>query len=93
MSERKRQKLVMGLTRVGSGQPSLVWAWKISPKNPKNFKFLFALGQKKSHWVGSKSTRVKGGSVSYLLQVKSHGTSLDRIDCLIHIVATKIIKN
>jgi len=41
----KLQIIVMGrgqifLTRVGSGQPSLVWVWKIHPRNPKNFKFL-----------------------------------------------------
>jgi len=34
---------------------------KISPKNP-NF---FCLCQKKSHWVGSKSIRVKNGSASF----------------------------
>jgi len=50
------------LTRVGSGQPSIVgvWVWKISPKNVKFFNF-FTSGQKKLLWVGSKSTQVKGG--------------------------------
>jgi len=43
----------------GSGQPSLVWAWhlKISLYNPK-FSIFSPLVQKKSHQVGSKSTRV-----------------------------------
>jgi len=53
-----------------SGQPFLVWVWKISPKYVKLFNF-FPWGQKKSHRVGSKSTRVKGGVASYLLWVKS----------------------
>jgi len=51
------------LIRVGSGQPSMVWVWKISPKNGKYFNFFLR--------VGSKSTWVEGGSASYLLQVKS----------------------
>jgi len=54
----------------GSGQPSLVWVWKISHKNPKFFT-IFPFGSKKSPWVGSNSTRVIDGSASYLLQVKS----------------------
>jgi len=32
---------------LGSGQPSLVWVWKISPKNPKK-KIFFALQVKKN---------------------------------------------
>jgi len=59
------QFLLLGLGRVIFGL-----GWKISPKNPKFFN-LFLLGQKKSLQVGSKSTLVKDGSVSYLLQVKS----------------------
>jgi len=57
---------------VGSGQPYKVWVWiwKISPRNVKFFIF-FTFGSKKFHWVGWKSTRIKGGLVSYLLQVKS----------------------
>jgi len=57
---------------VGSGQPSLIWVWiwKISPKNIKFFNFL-PIGSKKCHWVRLKSTRVRAGSASYLLQVKS----------------------
>jgi len=57
------------VARVGSGQPFIVWVWiwKISPKNVK----FFPSGRKKSLRVGSKSTRVKGGSASYLLRVKS----------------------
>jgi len=60
------------LTRVGSGQPFMVWVRirKISPKNVKFFNF-FTFGSKKSLWVGSESTQVKAGSASYLLQVKS----------------------
>jgi len=54
----------------GSVQSSLVWVWKIPPKNPKNFNF-FLFGSKKSLWVWSKSARIKDGSASYLLQVKS----------------------
>jgi len=55
----------------GSGQPFMIWVWiwKISLKT-SNFS-IFSLRIKKSHWVGSKSTWVKGRSVSYLLQVKS----------------------
>jgi len=54
------------LTRVGSGQPFMVWVWiwKISLKNIKS-------GQKKSLRVRSKSTRVEGGLAFYLLRVKS----------------------
>jgi len=48
----------------------LVLVWKIPPKNPKFFNF-FPLDQKKSHQVGSKSTRGKYGLASYLLRVKS----------------------
>jgi len=48
------------------GKSSLVWVWKISPKNPKFFKF-FPSDQKKCHWVNW----VKEGSASYLLWVKS----------------------
>jgi len=60
------------LTRVASVQPFMVWVWiwKISPKNFKFFNF-FPSGQKKSLWVGSESTRVKGGLASYLLRVKT----------------------
>jgi len=39
------------------GQPSMVWVWKIFPKNPK-FSIFFPSGQKKSLWVWSKSTWV-----------------------------------
>jgi len=55
----------------GSGLPSMVWVWvwKISPKNVKFFIF-FPSGSKKISLAGSKSTRVKGGSASYLLRVK-----------------------
>jgi len=60
------------VARVGSGQPFMVWVrnWKISAKNVKFFNF-FPSGQKKLLRVGSKSTRVKAGSASYLLRVKS----------------------
>jgi len=50
------------LTQVRS--PSLVWVWIW-----KIFQF-FSLCVKKIKGVGSKSTRVKDGSASYLLQVK-----------------------
>jgi len=52
------------LTRVGLDQPFIVWVWiwKISPKNVKFFNFFL---------FGSESTRVEGGSASYLLRVKS----------------------
>jgi len=60
--------------RVGSDQPLMVWVWirKISPKNIKFFNF-FPFGKKNLFRVGfgSKSTWVKGGSVSHLLWVKS----------------------
>jgi len=54
--------LWLGLSRVrsaiyGSGLESVPWK--------------FPFGSKKSLWVVSKSTRVKGGSASYLLRVKS----------------------
>jgi len=38
----------------------MVWVWKISPKNVKNFNF-FPFGSKKSLWIRSKSTRSKAG--------------------------------
>jgi len=52
-------KLVMGLgenflTQVRPDQPSLVWVWKISPKNPKFFNLF---------------PRVKAGRVSLLFTV------------------------
>jgi len=60
------------LTRVGLGQPVMVWdwIWNFSPKNVKFFNF-FPFGSKKSFRVGSESTLVKGGLASYLLQIKS----------------------
>jgi len=58
------------VNRVGSDQPSMVWVWKIFPKNDKFFNF-FLFRSKKSLWVGSKSTRFEGGSTYYLLRVKS----------------------
>jgi len=45
---------------LGLGQPSMVWVWKISPRNVKCFNF-FHFRSKKSLPAGSKSTRVKGG--------------------------------
>jgi len=36
--------------RVGSGQPSIVWVWKISPKNVKFFNF-FGVKKMSSGWV------------------------------------------
>jgi len=58
------------VAQVGSGQPSMVLVWKISPENVKFFNN-FPLGSKISLRAGSKSTRVKDGSAAYLLQVKS----------------------
>jgi len=57
---------------VGLGQTYMVWVWiwKMSPKNVK-FSIFFPSGQKISLRIGSESTRVEGGSASYLLQVKS----------------------
>jgi len=52
---------------LGLDQPSLVWVWKIFPKNPKFFNFVL-FGSKKYHRVGAKSFWVKA---SYLLWVKS----------------------
>jgi len=52
---------------VGSDHPSMVWVRKIFPKIVKFFNF-FTFGSKK---ISSKSTRVKGGSASYLLWIKS----------------------
>jgi len=50
----------------------MVWVkiWKICPKM-SNFSIFCPSGQKKSLAVGSESTRVRGGSASYLLRVKS----------------------
>jgi len=53
-----------------SGEPSLVWVWKLSPKNPKIFHFL-PFGSKKFPWIGSKSTQVKAGLAPYFPWVKS----------------------
>jgi len=62
------------VARVGSGQVSHLWfgfrIWKISPKNVKFFNF-FPFGSKKLLRVGLESTRIKAGSASYLLRVKS----------------------
>jgi len=62
------------LTWVGSGRVSHLWFEfefeKFPPKNVKFFTF-FPFGLKKFLRVGSKSTRVKGGSASYLRRVKS----------------------
>jgi len=61
------------LTRVGSGQPLMVWdrIWKISPIKMPNFSIFFPSGLKKLLWVGSERTRVRAGSAFYLLRVKS----------------------
>jgi len=66
------------LTRVGSGQFFVARVSHLGFRNDfgkfslkmSNFLIFFPSGQKKSLWVGSKSTWVKGGSVSYLLRVK-----------------------
>jgi len=70
------------LTRVGSvfcgsGRvESAIFLWLAFefgkfPLKMTNFSILFPSDQKKSLWVGSESTRVEGGSASYLLRVKS----------------------
>jgi len=67
------------LTRVGSifcgsGRVSHLWfglEFGKFPLNMSNFSIFYPLGQKKSLQVGSESTRVKAGSASYLLRVKS----------------------
>jgi len=60
--------------RVGSGWVSYLWfgleLGKFQLKT-SNFSIFFPSGQKKLLRVGSKSTRVKAGSASYLLRVKS----------------------
>jgi len=62
------------VARVGSGQVRLLWFgfefWKF-PLKMSNFSIFFPSGQKKMLPVGSESTRVKAGSASYLLRVKS----------------------
>jgi len=103
--------IVMGpgqkfLTWVGSNfcflgwaglQPSLVWDWKFSPKNP-NFFWFFALRVKKisSGWI--KKYPGETGSASYLLQVKSmlgsvQGPSLDLYENLYYQNWLKLILN
>jgi len=73
IQEKRRSVVVIGpgrffLTQIGSGQPSMVWAWiwKIFPKNI-NFFIFFPSGQKISSGSGQKVP----GSTSYLLRVKS----------------------
>jgi len=55
-----------------SGQPFMAWVefGKFSLKT-SNFQFFSLRVKKKLLWVGSESTRVKAGSASYLLRVKS----------------------
>jgi len=56
----------------GSGQVSHLWfGFGKFPLKMSIFSIFFPSDQKKSLQVGSKSTWVKGGSASYLLQVKS----------------------
>jgi len=62
--------LLLGSGRVGSAIFGLGMDLKISPKNVKFFNIL-PFGSKKCHRVGSKITRVRAGSASYLPQVKS----------------------
>jgi len=45
---------------LGWGQPSLVWVWKVSPRNPKFFHF-FLLGKKNFFWTGKKVPWSKTG--------------------------------
>jgi len=58
----------------GSGRVShlrFVFEFGKFPLKTSIFSIFFTSDQKKSFRIGSKSTRVKGGSASYLLQVKS----------------------
>jgi len=47
---------------LGSGEPSLVWVWKISPKNTK-FSFFSPLGQKNLFRSGQKYAQAGSGKV------------------------------
>jgi len=62
------------VTRVGSGRVSHLWFGLEFGKFPlkmSNFSIFSPSGQKKLLQVGSERTRVKAGSASYLLRVKS----------------------
>jgi len=62
------------VARVGSGRVSHLWFGLEFGKFPlkmSNFSIFYPSGQKKLLRVGSESTRVKAGSASYLLRVKS----------------------
>jgi len=67
------------VAQVGSDKPSLVWVWKISPKNPKFFNFCPS-GQKEYHQVGSKSTWVKGTCLLWAKSMLRLGSSLLWLD-------------
>jgi len=84
----------VGLGQVGSGRVSHLWfgfEFGKFPLKMSNFSIFLPFGSKKSLQVGSESTRVGGGSASYLLWVKSklrsgQGPSLPDTDgthCLI----------
>jgi len=63
-----------GSNNFDPGQVSHLWfgfGFGKFPLKISNFSIFFPSGQKKSLWVGPKSTQVKDGSTSYLLQVKS----------------------
>jgi len=55
---------------LGSDMVSHLWFGFEFGKFPLKMLNFFSSGQKKSLRVGSKSTRVKGGSASYFLRVK-----------------------
>jgi len=62
------------VARVRSGRVSHLWfgiEFRKFPLKASNFSIFYPSGQKKSLQVGSESTRVKAGSASYLLRVKS----------------------
>jgi len=62
------------VARVGLGRVSHLWfglEFGKFPLKTSNFSIFFPWGQKKLPRVGSESTRVKAGSASYLLRVKS----------------------
>jgi len=72
------------VARVGSAIYGLGLNFENFPLKMSNFSIFFSSGQKKSLLVGSESTRVKAGSASYLLRVKSkfglgQGPSLPQI--------------
>jgi len=75
------------LIRVRSGQPSLVWVWKISPKNIKFFHFI-PLNQKNIFGSGQKVPGQRWVSILFTAGQKyacvgsGQGPSLYQMQCL-----------